>query len=342
MSQNDFNRSIESGEYFKEARIWYTQKFLFPVVERSMLIAVSIGCVVTAIVSLYIVATTLPYMTQKLPVAIKMQDSSSVNQVFVAPLQKREDKEDPNKAVARYIVSKFVEMYERYDAFNPKRTIDANWKYISRFSNDNILIQYKNYVAEDANSLTNLLTRYVSRYAKVNLQTMRDDVTLTPVEHFGNEGNYKYFKATIPFYITEVLVRTNPGFNTDDLRKNFRFRAEIEFKMKDINYSYMRDSFFGRRFCKFDDLDLVITDYKTFEDPVAETVEVLPESTKSEDNGITGSGDVNSVIDNSTKNDSQEGDGQTIEIKPEQNTDPSNDNNSQSQKSTNDSSGGQE
>jgi type IV secretory pathway component VirB8 len=59
MPADDLNRSIESGEFYKEARQWYLYKYIFPVIERSMLIAVSIASVMAAIVSLYIVATTL-------------------------------------------------------------------------------------------------------------------------------------------------------------------------------------------------------------------------------------------------------------------------------------------
>lgn len=324
MPAEDLNKSIENGEFFREARQWYMYKYIFPVIERSMLIAVSIASVITAIVSISIVLETLPTLNRKVPVAITIKDTDKSNYIYIYPLQKPEDKENPNVAVGRYLVAKFVEMYERYDAMKPQETIDANWHFMERFADDNTKLKYKNYVLEDAKSLTNRLTRYASRVAKIDITKLRENVVITPTTHLGNNDGYDYFTAKIPFKVTETLVRASPDFKTDNLNYEIELSAEIEFKMKPVEYYLYDDEKTGKSYYKFKDVDLIVTSYNTSEVPIeAQKTEASQTGISEDKQPLT---EENEVIDNSTKVPDEEvktrasvpeENGQTLEILPD-------------------------
>jgi hypothetical protein len=112
---------------------------------------------------------------------------------------------------------------------------------------------------------------------------MRSDVVITPTTHFGNDDGYSYFKATIPYKVNEELVRVNPGFTTDSLNTNTSFIAEIEFKMKNMEYSLEKDEAIGKSFYKFKDLELKVNSYKSSAVKTQEKAQdIVPETSESQ------------------------------------------------------------
>ncbi len=105
--------SIRSGRYFEDARAWYQAIYIGPVSERSFFLIIAALASVTALLAIVSVFSLMPLTSRP---AIIIPSQSSAQDVVPRLTNLRQNREDPQQAVAQFFVLQYVAARERYAA----------------------------------------------------------------------------------------------------------------------------------------------------------------------------------------------------------------------------------
>lgn len=165
----NITESIKSGEYFKDAREWYSLRYVHPNSHRSFLIMITIASVVMAIISINIFFTFLP-LKEVVPIAIELP--SKVDQ-FARLRKIGRQNEDPNESLIKYLIVRYIEAYENYDY--EAITKGHKLRYLKESSSRNVFDKYKNFIStENPRSPVLRYKRYTKRIIEpVNINIIK-------------------------------------------------------------------------------------------------------------------------------------------------------------------------
>ena len=136
----DIKKSVESGEYFKQAMSWYESQYLSYVAQRSIFIAVSVIILVNlAIVNMKILS--LPSTSHRVPF-IKYVENSADEITRIKHLKSKKQ-ESPQISVAKYLISKYI---ENYQSFNIKN-VEEMAKYVQNQSSRKVYKQFQSHLS---------------------------------------------------------------------------------------------------------------------------------------------------------------------------------------------------
>lgn len=110
MSNQQVKIAIQNGEFYKDAKEWYLSRFVQPLSLRAQVMLLSILILMATAISVYTIQRS--FVSTAIPFAIWAKD-----QVTLYPrLQKLASRTEPLEiSVARYFVSKYVELRESYN-----------------------------------------------------------------------------------------------------------------------------------------------------------------------------------------------------------------------------------
>jgi len=134
MNQQSLKDSVETGQYFVEARTWYNNIFLFPIRHNAFLLGVSLSIVLVLIFVSYGLYNTFP-LSQKVQIIVPLE-----NTLQYSP--KIKDISSPGRSnkevVLEYLVQKYITARETYDP----RTFKKNYYYVMRSTNKALFNNY--------------------------------------------------------------------------------------------------------------------------------------------------------------------------------------------------------
>ena len=138
---DDINRSVahnvKNGQYFKDAREWYVQKYLCPITERTILVIMMSVLLFAAFVTITSIFSTLP-IERQVPFIVKVSNSidyySVIKRIGI-------NSEDPQRPLTEHLISNYVLGRESYDYSK----LEAQKKRVKGSSSKQV---YKRFIAD--------------------------------------------------------------------------------------------------------------------------------------------------------------------------------------------------
>ncbi len=203
-------KNIQNGQYYKDAREWYSFRYLAPVTERSLLFVITLVAILSGIIAVVTSKSMFPTMTE-VPVVVKVDDAID----HYTAIHRLSDRDAtgviPYNAVAQYLVEHYVRIRESYDytQFEPQylRMRGASSKKVFREFQQEMSL-------ENPNSRTVRLGRHSTRTVLVTKFQFAED-------------NDLMHKAWVTFE-TETM-----GGGQDAIKE--MWAAEISFTMTDVD-----------------------------------------------------------------------------------------------------------
>lgn len=229
---------VQSGEYFSKARNWYDELYHRPLGERSYFILITCFSALTIWLSSQVYFSMFP-LNPVIPYIILSEnivdEYPTIRPLRVVPA------EDLNVAMARFLVSNYVEVRENYHY--DVTQLEWNFNRIRSTSEDQEFNKYQRSVnpqnpASPFNKYGRDMSRniYISNVA-LNLESEPRTAQVTFTSHVvnGNEVQTNYWSANITFRFPALTVdqETNKVLQWDEPSQSFRENREIVFKVVD-------------------------------------------------------------------------------------------------------------
>jgi type IV secretion system protein VirB8 len=222
------SHNVKTGQYFKDARAWYSHKYIYPVSERSLLVVIATAVSIAACVILYVLYSSFP-VTRVVPFIITVGNSLEYYSVL-KPLGTKEA--DPQQSLTEYLVAEYVKNRENY-AYNSR---DKQLIRVKGASSKQIFKKY-----ETQMSITNpespvLLYQRMRRTIEIKSITLQKS-GLT------YDGATVTFKATVENNRTKEKVTTNHlatiAFSLSTISQLPKDKPVLEFVV--TNYSAQKE-----------------------------------------------------------------------------------------------------
>ncbi len=210
-------KKIKNGSYFKDAISWYAIKYLYPIAERSMMFVFAIA----ALLALFPIATLFKNIsedTSRIPFPIYVNDSTEHFSV-IKPLA--QGSEEPQEAVARYLISDYVKTREEYIYKNiTSENLRKNLKKIKASSSKEVLDEYAASINENNPSsplvkyknITNRLIEIKSIEFLDNDKTSgKAKIVFEASEETSAEVKKSLWETTINFRLPDVVAISKTG-----------------------------------------------------------------------------------------------------------------------------------
>lgn len=205
---------VKSGEYFKRARNWYTEMFIYPYVLRSEAFVVFVA-IILALCLVAININVLFPLNKQVGYAIFVDDTAE----FSAKINDANYyNDDVYRSVSKIFLETYVDIRESYDY----PSLANNMLFLQRTSTKPIYNKYNDYISIDnpdspVLTLEKYATKIVSvqsvkfttkNYATVNFNTKA-------IKNTGKIINDQDWQAEITFLIDEVKseLKDNTPFN---------------------------------------------------------------------------------------------------------------------------------
>jgi type IV secretory pathway component VirB8 len=244
--------SFESGAYFKDSLDWYFLRYVNPIVDRSLMIMVSLIAAISLYFLFQIISHAFP-LVEQVPIVIRDHDTS-IYRPIIHELRAKNDESVKNvdEAVAKYLLTNYVKERESFD-FRDSDVSEVNQKF-NRVKNNSTLLEYRNFQAfmsrDNAESPVNFFGKNIYKTVKIQavnfIRSASEDKMGKFTNFFSNEVPKK---AEITFLVTTHKIN-EAG---DEVSESQSFIAKIDFDFKGVN-----------REAKSGVLRFIVNDYKLF------------------------------------------------------------------------------
>jgi type IV secretory pathway component VirB8 len=233
MSKKENDWSVDDGSYFREAREWYSMKYVALISERVVYIVITVLALVLFVLSCMAIYGLLP-LTPSAPFTYMAKNGRDT----IAHIRLLERKwGEPNDVSLRYY---FAEEYvKRREAYSIK-TLNSSVLYIYGHSSANVAKEFRGYI--DASNPQSPLVLYQSRVER-KIDIVSSDIT--PL------GNNKY-EARVDFV---AMVAKDNGY------EQTYHRSKLQFDYTDIHYDYTDEDVIAGKPLKIDPMAFKVTAY---------------------------------------------------------------------------------
>lgn len=210
---------IRDGSYFKDARDWYSGKYLYPVTERAMMFLFAAAALFALLPILTLVKSTAQSNTA-VPVPI-MVDDAVEHTAIISKLATND--ESAQEAVAKYLITDYLKSREEY-SYSVMSDSDKRRKLLKKIKSSSaksVLNEYVNYTS-DSNPYSPI-ARYkdhTSRAVKIKSFSFLDNdrtsgkakIIFEAIE-IPNSGNTRtsLWEAIINFRLPDVATIAKTG-----------------------------------------------------------------------------------------------------------------------------------
>jgi len=215
---DEISHSVESGEYFKDMRKWYNEKYISVSSERVLMIIITIIVLFCTMIMVRSCNQIFP-IQHDLPIVIEIDDQANYYLTInrFAPLDARSN--ESNAAVRLFYVHRFINTREAYNDKYNRSTTKANQRFIRDHANDEIYngfleefntqnykswkIQYRNHTERQVIAPRQAITM-VNRDSKIHTDRVQKlfPTSLKSKEFYRDHKNY--YTALVDFAISEV------------------------------------------------------------------------------------------------------------------------------------------
>lgn len=238
---SEVKRMLESREYFVQARVWYTERYLRPLGERSFFVVITLLCALTIFLSLVVYSSMFP-LKRGVPYTILGNFETMYEDMpFIRPLRQVPG-EDLNLSLSRFLLNNYVTMREkyRYDVLD----IERRFARLRATTADDEFLQYQQESSpENPGSPTNKYGRNATREVAVQRVDMRmqEKETHTARVYYatllssgtGQQINQWVATITFRFPLVKVDQSTNKVLQWDASQGRFRVMKEVAFEVVD-------------------------------------------------------------------------------------------------------------
>lgn len=218
-------QNVKTGQYFSDARKWYTHKYIYTVTERSVLMFIFFITLIAFLVVLYVFNALFP-MEKEVPFIIQVKDSIEYRSI-IKPLA--EDSNNSQEAITRYLISNYIISYESY----AYKDIEKHAARIKSTSLKRIFKEYANYM-----STTNYMSPLII-YQKSATRTVKILSIVLQQDTPETGKAVVQFEATVEDRARKIKTSTT-------------YNANISFIISDVNTSTNKESF-----------EFLVTNYQT-------------------------------------------------------------------------------
>lgn len=209
--QKEIAQKMAHGEYFQDARSWYTTLYIAPIAERSAFLVIAALAGIVSFVAILSVLDLLP-ITERERIIItsnRMDDTL----VAVAPL--REQGKPLNSALKKFFAANYVFKRENYRAMDYAKDV----AFIQAHSDPAVWNQYVTTSStQNPRSYASMLGRVGERTVQitdvqVNSKVEPNVATVKYVTDFKKVtgGTQTSWTATLSFYYTKVSIHEAPN-----------------------------------------------------------------------------------------------------------------------------------
>lgn len=243
---------VENGGYFKDALDWYMLRYVNPMVDRAIMVVVSLIAAISLYFLSQIISNAFP-LVEEVPVVIRDYDMSLYRPV-IKKLKKDQDLtiKTSDEAVAKYLLTSYISDREAYD-FRKGEVKSVNQKF-NRVKNNSSFAEYKNFQLfmsrDNADSPINNFGRNIYK-----------DIEITSFEFVREAPKNRYQKLKSLFS------------NRIPTQANVKFRAKTYFKDKEGKYQSESQDYLAKIKFNFSGLDrnaksgvlnFVVNEYKLY------------------------------------------------------------------------------
>lgn len=223
---------LESGDYYKDARAWYCNKYLSISFQRSIIL------VITSIITFVFLGMCYTYslnvVSKKYPFPIYAYDQTEYFP-HIKPLSN--EKEPISDSISKYLLIKYVEFRENYKFSDyVGQNKDIQIRKVQSLSSRKVMKQYVDQIDPESNPNSPMVIYKNNAIRKVKV---------SKIELVGSN------QAEI--YYTAALYDSREGGVTDNVENTSQWKAVIIFRLSDISNVLEKKQ----------DLSFVVTDYKT-------------------------------------------------------------------------------
>lgn len=239
LSKNDYKiiaEKVESGDYFKDARDWYSQKYMMYFIERSYLLLILLFFVFLMFLCYSYYSAILP-IKKSLPVKVSISSTADYT-ARITYLGNEKKEFDINNLYIKYFISRFVEAIESYDYRNDFKKLKISKNIIETLATKDILAYYMDRISiRNPDSITLKFRKKISRTIKVDQSRIEFSEVVDNDEFNSNsDKKIKNYLATANFEATE--------YNKDTGEKVVsNWQAKISLSFENIEYNYEEKDF---------------------------------------------------------------------------------------------------
>lgn len=236
----DVKRMLDSGEYFVQARIWYTERYLRPLGERSFFVVMTLLCALTIFLSLVVYSSMFP-LQRNVPYTILGNfETMYEDRPFIRPLRVV-PAEDINLSVARFLLNNYVVTREkhRYEVLD----IERRFARLRSTTADDAFYKYQKETSpENPSSPTNKYGRNATREVAIQRVDMKLEkqpntarVYYSTLLTSGTNRQINQWVATITFRFPKLTVDqdTNKVLQWSETTKSFKLMQNVDFEITD-------------------------------------------------------------------------------------------------------------
>lgn len=231
--------TIETQEYFDDAKEWYQAKYLYPVIERSFFLFLTIISVICSIIAFAVLSSFLP-LTTHIPIAVSNNDP--VNQyTTISKMTDRSGYSDADSVVQRYLLKRYVESFETYNYDNNFEQLASNAAFIRGFSIEEMSQYYDFYISlRNTDSMRLKFREHTRRDVALHVDDFqihrKSSKTVQHTDEDGNVTEYPQHRMYATVNFTSITSNQNGQEKT-------QWKARIDFAYSTITYIRSKKEF---------------------------------------------------------------------------------------------------
>jgi type IV secretory pathway component VirB8 len=233
MEEQDSSLDIEDGSYFREARKWYSVKYIALISERVIYIIITLLSFIVLIVSIIAIYRLMPL---KPSVPFTYISKNGVETVSHIELLEREWGEPSDVSLRRYFCQEYVERREGYNI----NQLNTNVLYVYNHSDDFTAREYRDYMDK-----SNPRSPIVLFQARIERKVAVSDVTVMLKE----ENKYE---CEVSF---SAIIANDTGYE-----ETF-YRAKLQFDYTNVAYEYTDEDAIAGKPLKVTPMTFKVTEY---------------------------------------------------------------------------------
>jgi type IV secretion system protein VirB8 len=221
--------SIISKQYFQDAMKWYNGKFLFPVIERSLILFISIILALLGLIMLIQIQSQFPLKKEITYLSFIDQDILSQNtNIEIAP----EEDNNPTRYINEHLCKFYILKREKYDYYNLKEQLI----YLKSTSSKKIFRSFYNSLnLSNPESPLVRYQKYAKRYSKIeNIQFLDDNHIIANLNIEIRDNDFKLLE--------KKKAKITMSFDSDSVNKYTNNQKEFYFIVTEYNIQNVVES----------------------------------------------------------------------------------------------------
>ncbi len=180
-------QSVETQQYYEDAKEWYQIKYLYPVIERSFFLFLTLVSVICSIIAFAVLSSFLP-LTTHVPIAVSNNDPVQ-QYTTISKMTEKLGYSNADDVVQRYLLKRYIESFEEYDYFNDFEKLSANLRFIKTFSTPAMHSYYEFFISlRNTDSMRLKYREHTKRFVEIKEDSFKITEKKRVIKKFTDEA----------------------------------------------------------------------------------------------------------------------------------------------------------